>query len=154
MDVEEYTEIAIYQAAVALQWTASDASEDGNGYPITESGDEYTDAVAEIPYLIEAVTAFVAGNWDTLQIARVEAGQAGRDFILTVNHHGAGFWDRGLGQYGDELTQAVRGYSIDAEFMLWGDRADGDEHCSDEVGYLMVENTVIVDDMGICDELW
>jgi hypothetical protein len=30
--------------------------------------------------------------------------QAGHDFWLTRNHHGAGFWDRGLGVLGDRLT--------------------------------------------------
>jgi hypothetical protein len=153
MDVEEYTELAVYQAAITLQWQAADVSEDGgNGYPTTDGGDEYTDAVAAIPDLIAAVTAFVADNWETLSRANVEAGQCGHDFILTANGHGAGFWDRGLGGAGKTLTDACRGYSFDAEFMLWGDRADGDEHCSDEVGFLMVENTVIVDDMGICEE--
>jgi hypothetical protein len=30
--------------------------------------------------------------------------QLGHDFYLTRNGHGAGFWDRGLGKLGDELT--------------------------------------------------
>lgn len=30
--------------------------------------------------------------------------QAGHDFALTRNGHGAGFWDRGLGIVGDALT--------------------------------------------------
>ena len=29
----------------------------------------------------------------------------GHDFWLTRNRHGAGFWDRGYGQLGDELTK-------------------------------------------------
>ncbi len=32
------------------------------------------------------------------------AGQFGHDLALTRNHHGAGFWDRGLGDAGDVLT--------------------------------------------------
>lgn len=31
--------------------------------------------------------------------------QIGHDFWLTRNGHGAGFWDRGLGEIGDELTK-------------------------------------------------
>lgn len=31
-------------------------------------------------------------------------GQFGHDLALTRNHHGAGFWDRGLGDAGDVLT--------------------------------------------------
>lgn len=36
--------------------------------------------------------------------------QAGHDFWLTRNHHGAGFWDRGLGARGDYLTEVSHGY--------------------------------------------
>jgi hypothetical protein len=151
VDIEEYTQIAIRQAAITLQWQATDASGIGNGYPISQRGDEYTDDVAKVPYLIEAVTSFVADNWETLQGPESYpegAEQAGHDLILTANRHGAGFWDRGLGATGKTLTDAAHFYSFDAEFELWGDRADGDEHCADEVAWLMVENTVIVDDLG------
>lgn len=36
------------------------------------------------------------------------AEQAGHDFWLTRNGHGAGFWDRGLGDVGDKLSEAAR----------------------------------------------
>lgn len=36
--------------------------------------------------------------------------QCGQDFWLTRNHHGAGFWDRGLGVLGDRLTKAAQVY--------------------------------------------
>jgi hypothetical protein len=35
---------------------------------------------------------------------------AGHDFWLTRNGHGAGFWDRGLGELGDALTQAAKSF--------------------------------------------
>lgn len=35
---------------------------------------------------------------------------AGHDFWLTRNHHGAGFWDRGLGDLGDRLTKLAHTY--------------------------------------------
>lgn len=37
--------------------------------------------------------------------------QAGHDFWLTRNHHGAGFWDRELGKIGDRLTKAAHKFS-------------------------------------------
>jgi hypothetical protein len=151
VDIEEYTQIAIRQAAITLQWQATDASGIGNGYPITDRGDEYTDDVAEVPYLVEAVTSFVADNRIVLHLLEAkgyDAALCGHDLILTANRHGAGFWDRGLGATGKTLTDAAHFYSFDAEFELWGDRADDDSHCSDEVAWLMVENTVIVDDLG------
>ncbi len=33
---------------------------------------------------------------------------AGHDFWFTRNHHGAGFWDRGLGAVGDLLTTTAQ----------------------------------------------
>lgn len=152
-----YITEAIEGAATALLWQASDASENGgDGFPITDgmgdnSGREYVDRViAEVPYLTEAVTAFVKGNYSLLLRAGVEAGQCGHDFILTANGHGAGFWDRGHGAIGDLLTERCRGYAFEAEFMLFGDAADDTlAHCSDEVAWLMVENVVIVDEMGM-----
>lgn len=35
---------------------------------------------------------------------------AGRDFALTRNGHGAGFWDRGLGDLGERLKRASKPY--------------------------------------------
>ena len=37
-------------------------------------------------------------------------GRAGHDFWLTRNGHGAGYWDRGLGEVGDALTTAAEVY--------------------------------------------
>lgn len=39
-------------------------------------------------------------------LGNYDAHQAGVDFWLTRNGHGAGFWDRGLGKLGDELSAA------------------------------------------------
>ena len=40
----------------------------------------------------------------------MEPAQAGHDFWLTRNRHGAGFWDRGLGERGQRLTDAAHVY--------------------------------------------
>jgi hypothetical protein len=159
-DRAEYIETAIWHAALALQWTASDATDVGNGYPISDGGDEWTDdIVSKVPYLTEAVTAFIEDeeNWRLLQMAGSAAAQTGHDFVLTANGHGAGFWDRGYDKNADEnrpgrtvgraLSDACTPYgSLDSEFALWGDYADGDDHCADEVAYLMVMNEIIIDD--------
>jgi hypothetical protein len=34
----------------------------------------------------------------------------GHDFYLTREHHGAGFWDRGLGDLGEYLTKVAQTY--------------------------------------------
>lgn len=52
------------------------------------------------------------------------AEQFGHDFWLTRNGHGAGFWDRGLGKLGDELTEAANTYG---EVFLYV--SDGKIYC-------------------------
>lgn len=52
----------------------------------------------------------IRADCDTFQaragdlLADIRTEQAGHDFWLTRNRHGAGFWDRGLGDVGDRLT--------------------------------------------------
>ncbi len=42
----------------------------------------------------------------------------GHDFYLTRNHHGAGFWDRGLGERGESLTKLAHTFGeTDYEFQ-------------------------------------
>jgi hypothetical protein len=43
--------------------------------------------------------------------------QAGHDFWLTRNRHGAGFWDRGLGEAGDKLTALAHAYGDSALYI-------------------------------------
>ncbi len=40
-------------------------------------------------------------------LGQIDDEQAGHDFWLTRCGHGAGFWDRGLGEIGDRLTDAA-----------------------------------------------
>jgi len=58
----------------------------------------------------DEVNDFIKSNEDLL----IESGQSdeqiGHDFWLTRNGHGAGFWDRGLGAVGDELSKASKSY--------------------------------------------
>ena len=41
---------------------------------------------------------------------KMDDEQFGHDFALTRNGHGAGFWDRGLGELGDVLTKWAETY--------------------------------------------
>lgn len=55
--------------------------------------------------------AFTTANASDLE--DMEPEQAGHDYWLTRNGHGAGFWDRGLGERGERLSQACRHDSCD-----------------------------------------
>ena len=47
-------------------------------------------------------------------IAARTVGDFAHDFALTRNRHGAGFWDRGLGDIGARLTEAAHAYGDSA----------------------------------------
>jgi hypothetical protein len=53
---------------------------------------------------------FIRANLKDLEAASSDQSQHGHDFWLTRNHHGAGFWDRGYGAFGDRLTAAAHAY--------------------------------------------
>lgn len=57
---------------------------------------------------------FIEANSKLLE--GLDPTQCGHDFWLTRNRHGAGFWDRGLGDVGQQLTEACRPYG---EFNLY-----------------------------------
>ena len=58
-------------------------------------------AVSDCREFIEA-SAHITHDWD--------ASQFGHDFYLTRCGHGAGFWDRGKGAAGKQLTELCRPY--------------------------------------------
>lgn len=67
---------------------------------------------------------FWASNYADLRT--LDAGEAGHDFWLTRNGHGAGFWDRGLGELGERLTRASKAHGSSDLYI--GD--DGEIHVS------------------------
>lgn len=72
-------------------------------YEVSDISDDATQAA------YEECKDFILGNAQDLAEI-IDAGQAGHDFWLTRNGHGAGFWDRGLGELGDRLTEASKVY--------------------------------------------
>lgn len=59
--------------------------------------------------IVATCADFQAANTELLSQAGDEA-QNGHDFFLTRNRHGAGFWDRGYGAVGRQLTDAAHAY--------------------------------------------
>lgn len=64
--------------------------------------------------MLDDCCAFLADNEELLERAcdahSYDDSMAGLDFWLTRNRHGAGFWDRGLGDIGDALTKNAHAY--------------------------------------------
>lgn len=51
---------------------------------------------------------FLAEAWEALSRVDMAASTVGNYFWLTRNGHGAGFWDLGLGEFGERLTKAAK----------------------------------------------
>lgn len=62
---------------------------------------------------------FARRTWADLAI--IDAEQAGHDFYLTTRGHGTGFWDRGLGEVGERLTEACKGSHLGSVGVYYGD---------------------------------
>lgn len=91
-----------------------------SSYEISEGGDtlytydelESELASSTIDAMRAEVTEFISGcETDRPNVFDgISDEQIGHDFWLTRNGHGAGFWDRGLGERGDWLTKQTEGY--------------------------------------------
>lgn len=107
-------DIFLHAYIVAALWSTND--DDGNPLDDRFSPDDIE------PATLAAMRAdcekFIAENADDLsayaetQAHGEWAGEdlAGHDFWLTRNGHGCGFWDRGLGELGDRLSDAACAY--------------------------------------------
>lgn len=100
----------VRQYVETLLWTGHDWDRmfGDNPTPLDENygADDVSDAAMR--EIREDAESFVDANASDL--SGIDPGQAGHDFALTRNHHGAGFWDRGLGEVGDRLTVASHAY--------------------------------------------
>lgn len=63
------------------------------------SEEAIADALTDVNTFIEKAGDLIVG---------MEPNQVGHDLWLTRNSHGAGFWDRGLGEVGDKLSEIAR----------------------------------------------
>lgn len=88
------------------------SSFDEDGQPL-EAVYHFTDvAESAMESMRKDCADFIQNNAADLDefIKRFSVAQAGHDFWLTRNGHGAGFWDRGAGEIGERLSEAARVY--------------------------------------------
>ncbi len=114
--------VASYTAAAL--WSSSDTNDEGKDVAL----DNFDLADSALESMTEDCKDFMITHKDLLA-EYVAAGQtldqAGHDFWLTRCDHGAGFWDRGLGELGTKLSEAAKAFgSVD---LYLGD--DGLVHC-------------------------
>jgi hypothetical protein len=112
-DIIELVNGAIY----TLLWTTPYPDPDGGDFNGYLDGDK---TPADVPeddrQKLEATLLSLFADDDTSALFDgLEYHAIGNDFILTANRHGAGFWDRGLGERGQRLTELVHPFgTIDA----------------------------------------
>jgi hypothetical protein len=81
-------------------WSSNDESDDSGGEPLDANYDRSDISDATLRAMRADCDAFYDANYDDLNREGVtygpdfgQDGLAGRDFCLTRNRHGAGFWD-------------------------------------------------------------
>lgn len=109
-------------------WSSTDNADESGGEPLDSNYDE-SDLAPETRAEFERdCKAFQEANADDLAAYYAtgrDSENAGHDFWLTRNGHGAGFWDHGLGELGERLSRASKVYgSVD---LVIG--SDGKIHC-------------------------
>jgi hypothetical protein len=102
----EFVEEMLEHYLICALWSSMDNADPSGGEPLDANYDTFDIATESRAKALEECTAFVMANAALLE--NISAKQAGHDFWLTRNGHGAGFWDRGLGEVGERLTKACK----------------------------------------------
>ena len=120
--MDEFTEAYIR----ALLWSSMDESTEGGGRPMDENYSESDLAPATLEAIERDTAAFQEKNAKSLAWAykhgqnnkggEYTAANAGHDYALSRNGHGAGYFDRDMGKVGDKLQEAA---AEDGEFQLY-----------------------------------
>ena len=108
MHIDDVSPMTRHYLICAL-WSTTDNSDEQGGDPFDDNYDLEDIAEESIDQAEKDCQAFKQAN--AADLADWDDEQAGHDFWLTRNHHGAGFWDRGKGEVGRRLTAAVHRYS-------------------------------------------
>lgn len=119
MDINTLNEFTRAYIECAL-WSSTDNSTEQGGDPLDKNHSIENLPEATVKRMADDCDKFQKEQATLLDVAYVaikkrfdgahtyDEGNAGHDFWLTRNGHGAGFWDRGLGEVGDKLTEASK----------------------------------------------
>lgn len=94
------------------------SSTDDSGDPLDSNHDrDNIDDATMVDMVIDCWT-FVKNNQHIIEGTDMTWSQAGHDFWLTRNGHGAGYWDRDLGEAGEQLSEAATAFGMVDLFVL------------------------------------
>jgi hypothetical protein len=95
-------------------WSSTDNADESGGEPLDKNYDRgdvapqtMANLEADCRQFLNAAKLLLAA---ATSIRPYSAEQAGHDFWLSRNGHGAGFWDRGLSRVGDALHDLAKAY--------------------------------------------
>ena len=112
----EDIETIAWAAIETLLWATPQDTEDGsdgNGY---WDSSEFPVSPIALGSMVDDVNSFIELAGADLE--GMGLGQIGHDLTLTRNGHGAGFWDRGLGERGNRLSKHAKSMGgIDSVFV-------------------------------------
>lgn len=103
---EQQLSVALKAYAECALW----ASTDEEGEPLDANYTSEDITLETWDAMSEDMAAFLTTAEEEGLLEGLDMAQVGHDFFLTRNHHGAGFWDRGLGEQGEALTKLAHAY--------------------------------------------
>jgi hypothetical protein len=86
------------------------SSSDQGGEPLDKNYDIDDITPEALATMAKDFANFQEASKELLEQSELTDDEAGHDFWLTRNGHGVGFWDRGLGEIGDKLSEACKPY--------------------------------------------
>lgn len=92
--------------AVAALWSSTGDDDE----PLDQNHGIEDIAPETLEAMREDCKAFAESAAALIEETGLSEEQVGHDFWLTRNGHGAGFWDRGLGDAGDQLAKLCKGF--------------------------------------------
>jgi hypothetical protein len=106
----------------AALWSSTDESDESGGEPLDKNYDIEDIAPATLTAMIIDVENFVTDNLELLEESGLARGRIGHDLWLNRNGHGTGFWDEGLGEIGEELSEAAHalGSYVGDDGLIYG----------------------------------
>ena len=90
--------------------TALWSSTDSDGNPLDNVFDESGVDAATKKEMLRDCSKFMQKNKDLLDESGLSASDIGHNFWLSRNGHGAGFFDKGLGEVGKKLQKAAKDF--------------------------------------------
>ena len=102
------------QYLVTALWSSTDNADDSGGEPLDANysvSDFTKESLRKAKKDCDNFVAYAADELAQLKDEHgADDGQNGHDFWLTRNGHGAGFWDRGYGKLGDEISKKAKSF--------------------------------------------